>query len=93
MTCPRCELTINQHRRERLEVGSTNAQAFGANDIRDLHRSLAEYAATPLLSVPFLAEHLGVGRILIKDESHRFGLKAFKALGHRMPSIAGCATA
>ena len=45
------------------------------------HRSLPGYSATPLVSVPELAAELGVGRLLVKDESSRLGLPAFKVLG------------
>ena len=45
------------------------------------HRSMPAYAPTPLLSLNRLASALGVGSIHIKDESKRFGLKAFKVLG------------
>ncbi|MBV8392343.1 MAG: diaminopropionate ammonia-lyase [Alphaproteobacteria bacterium] len=36
---------------------------------------------TPLVALPGLAAHLGVGEIRVKDESQRFGFGAFKALG------------
>ena len=36
---------------------------------------------TPLVKLPGLAKRLGIGNLLLKDESHRFGLNAFKALG------------
>ncbi|MGY6634681.1 MAG: diaminopropionate ammonia-lyase [Alkalilacustris sp.] len=39
------------------------------------------YAPTPLVALPGLAGGLGVGAIHYKDESHRFGLGSFKALG------------
>ena len=39
------------------------------------------YAPTPLLSLPALAQSLGVEKLLYKDEGQRFGLKSFKALG------------
>ena len=39
--------------------------------------------ATPLLSLPQLARRLGLRDLLIKDESSRFGLNAFKILGVR----------
>ena len=47
----------------------------------DFHRGLAEYAPTRLVDLPALAAELGVGRVLVKDESHRLGLPAFKSLG------------
>jgi diaminopropionate ammonia-lyase len=45
------------------------------------HKSVPEYQATPLHCLPDLAHHLGVKNIYVKDESLRFGLNAFKALG------------
>jgi diaminopropionate ammonia-lyase len=45
------------------------------------HRSLPEYRPTPLHSMPHLAARAGVAAIWIKDESQRFGLRAFKGLG------------
>lgn len=44
-------------------------------------RTIREYGQTPLVSLPHLAEHLGVAGIYVKDEAHRFGLNAFKAIG------------
>lgn len=45
------------------------------------HRILPAYRPTRLVEVPDLARELGVGRVLVKDESDRLGLPAFKALG------------
>lgn len=39
------------------------------------------YAPTPLHSLGALADHLGLGAVLYKDEGPRFGLGSFKALG------------
>jgi diaminopropionate ammonia-lyase len=49
--------------------------------VRRFHRSMPGYAPTPLVPLPELARAAGLGSIWIKDESHRFGLKAFKTLG------------
>lgn len=48
---------------------------------RRLHRSMAGYAPTPLVELSGLAKRGGVRSVLVKDESPRFGLNAFKALG------------
>ena len=48
---------------------------------RAFHQSLPGYAPTPLIETPTLARELGVGRVLVKDESRRMGLGAFKILG------------
>ena len=39
------------------------------------------YAPTPLVGLSGLAQTLGVRAVLVKDESKRFGLNAFKGLG------------
>lgn len=49
--------------------------------VRNFHMTLNEYKATPLVELNDLAKRLGVKNIFVKDESHRFGLNAFKALG------------
>lgn len=55
------------------DAGSAPAPAF--------HRTLPGYRPTPLVDLPALAAELGVGRVLVKDESSRLGLPAFKILG------------
>ena len=49
--------------------------------VLEFHSGIAGYAQTPLVSLPNLAKQLGVGQIFVKDESARFGMNAFKALG------------
>lgn len=49
--------------------------------VLQFHERLPGYAPTPLFSVQGLADRLGVGTVLIKDESERLGLPAFKMLG------------
>jgi diaminopropionate ammonia-lyase len=41
----------------------------------------SDYAPTPLHNLNNLAAELSIGQLFYKDESHRFGLKSFKALG------------
>jgi len=45
------------------------------------HQQLPDYAPTRLVPLKGLAGKWGVGGIFVKDESTRFNLKAFKALG------------
>ena len=52
-----------------------------AEDALRFHRSLPMYEETKLVSLRTAAEELGVKAIYLKDESTRFGLKAFKGLG------------
>lgn len=58
--------------------------------IKAAHRVIADwpgYAATPLLRLDDLAGRLDLGTVWLKDETKRFGIGSFKALG------AGCALA
>jgi diaminopropionate ammonia-lyase len=43
--------------------------------------SWPDYAPTPLVDLPSVAAMAGVGAVRLKDESGRFGLGSFKALG------------
>lgn len=52
-----------------------------AEKVRTFHRTFPAYAPTPLARLTKLASHLGLGEVLVKDESYRFGLNAFKVLG------------
>lgn len=52
-----------------------------SNAARDFHRTLPAYAPTPLVDCQRLADSLGLRSLHVKDESQRFGLNAFKALG------------
>jgi diaminopropionate ammonia-lyase len=49
--------------------------------VRQFHSSMTSYRPTPLIELPELAAELGVGAVLVKDESDRLGLPAFKILG------------
>ena len=61
-----------------------NPEAYGleqAKKVREFHKSFPMYAPTPLAQLSETAKMLGIGAIYVKDESHRFGLNAFKVLG------------
>jgi diaminopropionate ammonia-lyase len=47
----------------------------------EFHQRLPGYQPTPLIEAPELAGMLAIGRVLVKDESNRLGLPAFKILG------------
>jgi len=49
--------------------------------VTKFHQSMPGYSPTPLIKLPELAKKLGVSELLIKDESQRFDLNAFKVLG------------
>ena len=48
---------------------------------RAYHASLPGYAVSPLVELPSLAKRWDVGAVVVKYESSRLGLPAFKALG------------
>ncbi len=52
-----------------------------ARKAQNFHRQLPAYNPTDLVGLSDLAKAWGVKEIFIKDESTRFGLKAFKVLG------------
>lgn len=45
------------------------------------HESFPQYSETPLTKLDQMASYFHLGSVFIKDESYRFGLKAFKVLG------------
>ncbi|KAF2259454.1 tryptophan synthase beta subunit-like PLP-dependent enzyme [Lojkania enalia] len=49
--------------------------------VETFHCRLPDYNTTPLINLPMVAKELGLGHVVIKDESHRLGLPAFKILG------------
>jgi diaminopropionate ammonia-lyase len=66
---------FNPHAREHIDD-----DAPGRAPMR-FHARLPDYAPTPLSEAPGLAHRLGVRSVLVKDESARLGLPAFKILG------------
>ncbi|AMO57678.1 diaminopropionate ammonia-lyase [Endozoicomonas montiporae] len=52
-----------------------------AKTVLGFHQQIDAYEPTPLVSLDQLANKLGIGKILVKDESYRFNLNAFKVLG------------
>ncbi|MET0770341.1 MAG: pyridoxal-phosphate dependent enzyme, partial [Solirubrobacteraceae bacterium] len=52
-----------------------------AHDAAAFHRGLDGYAPTPVRPLDGIAAELGLGGVLLKDESSRMGLPAFKVLG------------
>lgn len=61
-----------------VEVDTAAYSFMSTENVRNLHTSLDAYNITPLVE---LKNFKGVRSIFIKDESQRFGLKAFKGLG------------
>jgi diaminopropionate ammonia-lyase len=49
--------------------------------VRRYFAARPDLAPTPLVALPSLARELGLAEVLVKDETHRFGLNAFKIVG------------
>jgi len=77
----KCEFSFNPYRKEIPDWGGPFFDFLKSTDMGEFHRSIDGYAKTPLVKLPQLAAELGLGEILIKDESHRYGINAFKGLG------------
>lgn len=73
------QMLENQHRYPGVRPEFLSEQATAP--ARRIHMSLDAYAPTPLVELKSLAKFCGVKAILVKDESKRFGLNAFKGLG------------
>ena len=54
---------------------------YVVKSVTRFHRSMDIYKATPLAHMKNMAKRIGVESIYVKDESHRFGLNAFKVVG------------
>lgn len=73
---------IIQHGREEKSKPSVeHLNLEVAAKVNRFHKSFPEYELTPLRELSNLALKLGVKNIMVKDESYRFGLNAFKVLG------------
>jgi len=66
---------VNRGRKPVIGLAPPNSK------VRSFHESLPHYRPTPLVSLPEIAQQLGIQHLLIKDESSRLGLPAFKILG------------
>lgn len=73
------ELVVNPNSGRNILPDCCTPETFA--DVRAFHRTLPGYQPTPLVALPDLAKEVGVKGVYIKDESKRFGLNAFKALG------------
>ena len=66
---------VNEH------VRTAAVPAPDGDEAAAFHRRLAGYEPTPVRELPHVAAELGLGAVLVKDESDRLGLPAFKVLG------------
>ncbi len=83
-------ISINSHKGIEQPFASFRADTASMDAARAFHRSIPEYKPTPLHSMRGLARRIGLRKVFLKDESARFGLNAFKALGASF-AVAGAA--
>lgn len=76
-----CEYAFNELCRPRPQWTGGEYAFLQERDMLEFHAALPGYAPTPLVELPRLAARLKLGQVYVKDESQRFGIKAFKALG------------
>lgn len=76
----RFEIVFAQHGQEpKHDISFLNREV--ALQASAFHKSFPDYCKTPLVRLNCAAKELGVEQIMVKDESYRFGLNAFKVLG------------
>ncbi len=73
------DILKNTHDKNYINYGSFSTKE-SCKSI-NFHKTFPNYKPTPLVNLTRLANCIGVSKILIKDESRRFGLNAFKVLG------------
>ena len=73
-------LTENKNFNLKVLKQKLNVLSQEPKEIADFHETIGN-KETPLVKLPGLAKRLGIGNLFLKDESHRFGLNAFKVLG------------
>src|SRR4051812_30424854 len=61
--------------------GAPRSVPAPSDEALSFHRSLPGYAPTPVHALPAVAAELGLASVVLKDESDRLGLPAFKVLG------------
>lgn len=77
----RCKFAFNPLMKKEPNWQGGEFSFLQSSDMLNFHKSLAGYQQTPLVSLPQVAASIGVKEVFVKDESFRFGIKAFKAFG------------
>ena len=77
--------------RKNPQVDHTFAVTRPGEEVSRFHQRLPGYRYTNLLDFPAIAERVGVGQVLVKDESRRLELPSFKMLGASWASFTALA--
>lgn len=73
------KIVSNPNRRKKMNLSFLDQGH--ADGVLEFHKGIPDYKETPLVNLDESAKYLGLRKLWIKDESGRFGLNAFKALG------------
>jgi len=75
-------LSNKDSRNQSDEKASTEFMSqITVNRVRKFHHKFPNYQPTPLHFLNNLANRINIRKLMVKDESYRFGLNAFKVLG------------
>ena len=80
----RSTVLLNRFHQPALPYGPAQATILDRESVQAARRVMSAWpghAATPLIARPALAGAVGIAELWCKDESRRFGLGSFKALG------------
>ncbi|UHL62897.1 diaminopropionate ammonia-lyase [Paralcaligenes sp. KSB-10] len=66
---------------EQTRAYATGLPNLDSADVHATLRAVFDYTPSPLRDLPTLAKDLDIGRLWLKDEGRRLGLRSFKALG------------
>lgn len=64
-----------------IEYREKYVEHLGSNRMLDFHKRIPGYQLSPLCNMDELAREIGVGELVVKDESNRYGIQSFKGLG------------
>ncbi len=76
-----CKFIFNRFKKDTPDWKGKNFDFLNNSDMESFHKSLDGYDSTPFIALPKATSSLKINGIFVKDESVRFGIKAFKALG------------
>lgn len=74
-----CSSTSNNPLQDNYLLALTDSAIV--QQVTYFHQSIPGYRKTPLIKLNQLSQNLGIDQIMVKDESQRFDLNAFKMLG------------
>lgn len=78
---PECQYSFNPYYQPKPDWEGPDFAYLDDLEALEFHRSMPGYRPTPVKRMEALAKALVVKEIFVKDESHRYGINAFKPLG------------